>query len=115
MGYTIRDKWGDPLPLRLIADTPQGIKLHEPFTPWEWTVDACNPPSRRIEVFFRSTDEKPAYYRWFEVVFPDDSAADIDAKLKAAADLKELRLKYEQARDAYTHVLGRSPEYMVLG
>lgn len=119
MAYSLRDQWGNALPIRIIADrSPHGIgtvgtwhtfQICDALEPFDWTHDSCARSDQRYEVYYRA-DSQPQYFHWYEIIEPDDTVHDIEIKLKAFADVKTARLNYEHARDSYTRVLGRSPE-----
>lgn len=116
MAYSLRDEWGNARPIRLIADrqtdrlgTFHMFQICDEVEPFDWTVDPCARQHQRIEIVWRA-NSAPQYHYWYEVILPDDTIQDIDCKLRAYAAVKTARLNYERARDAYTHVLGRSPE-----
>lgn len=82
MAYTICDQHGDPRPIRLIVpnakDEPQ---VKDAFTPCWWVCDPCNRSERRFEVTYRSDQEQPQYFSWYQVVTTDDTPEDIEVKL----------------------------------
>ena len=82
MAYTICDKWGDCTPLRIIVPNVHGVpELKAEFTPHWWVCDPCNRSDNRFEVTYRSDQEKPQSFPWYQVVTTDDGPADIEVKL----------------------------------
>lgn len=118
MGYSVIDsETGRPLPIRIIADyQPDNgapwlcFAIMDPFTPREWTHDACARHDQRYRVEFESGAVQ--YFRWFEIIEPHDTPADVRVKLSGYAEFKAARLAFDRARAEFTRIAGRSPEIM---
>ena len=108
MAYTICDSYGMPKPIRLLltnaADVPYA---GQPFTPYWWTCDPCNPASMRYEIEHQAGQSKPTGYRWFEVITSDDTDADVALKIAHYAKVIAANKALDAARIEYERLNGR--------
>jgi hypothetical protein len=107
MAYTICDQYGGPKPIRLLLTTSDDEpKLGQPFTPYWWSCDPCNPASSRYEVTHRVDQQKPTGYAWFQVVTSDDTEEDILAKKNHYYSVIQAGRKLEEARREWERLNG---------
>lgn len=82
MAYTICDKYGDCKPIRIITPNVHGEpEVREEFKPSWWSCDPCNRSEQRYEVTYRSDQEQPQYFPWYQIVTTEDGPDDIAIKL----------------------------------
>jgi len=108
MGYTLCDRHGDCLPLRLLIPNNLGEPvLKDIFTPFWWVCNPCNAHQKRYEVFFRADQENPQYYAWYEVVTTDDTPKDVTLKTDYYKKVLQARVALDDAAAKYRRLTGR--------
>lgn len=104
MGYSIHDRQGNPLPIRLL-----GVRDHEhcfmaPFIPTSWHVDPCNKPSERISVVHPSGHK--VFYRWYEIsIVGEDDEDGMRLKINYANTVDQARQAVSEANKALRSLL----------
>lgn len=107
MAYTICDQFGQPKPLRLLITRGEDVpELGQPFTPYWWACEPCNPSASRYEIEYRTGQEKPTGYPWYQVVTSEDGDADIALKLEHYRKVIIARKALEAAHREYDRLNG---------
>ena len=107
MAYTICDKYGAPMPIRILTvDAQDKPRLAQEFTPAWWVCDPCNGSNSRYEITFRSDQDKPTGYPWYQIIVSDDTQSDIDMKLAHYSSVIEARKAMEAARREFERLNG---------